>query len=53
MWYLQLRKPLDGFQRAQNSQNSERLYCLDVSAFVVPVGVEIQHSGIKLFVHNY
>lgn len=53
MRHLQLRKPLDGFQRAQNSQNSKRLYRLDVSAFVVPVGVKIRHSGIKLRVQNY
>ena len=41
--YLEFGKPLDGFKRPQNSQNSEGLYCLDVSAFVVSVDVEIQN----------
>lgn len=53
MWHLQFRKPLDGFQRTQNSQNSKRLYCLDVSAFVVPVDVKVQHSGIKLYIQTH
>lgn len=43
--HLEFRKPLDGFERPQNSQNSEGLYCLDVSAFVVSVDSEIKYLG--------
>lgn len=47
--YLEFREPLDGFKRPQNSQNSEGLYCLDVSAFVVSVDVEIRYLGTELY----
>lgn len=40
---LEFREPLDGFKRPQNSQNSEGLYCFDVSAFVVSVDIEIKY----------
>lgn len=33
--YLQLREPFDGLERPENSQHSQRLDSLDVSAFVV------------------
>lgn len=34
--YLQLRETLDGFERTQHSQNTQRLNCFDVPAFVSP-----------------
>lgn len=43
--YLEFRKPLDGFKRPQNSQHSQGLNCLNVSAFVVSVHIEIQYLG--------
>lgn len=51
--HLEFRKPLDGFKRSQNSQHSERLDCLDVSAFVVSVDSEVQHSGAKLWTQSH
>lgn len=37
--HLEFRKSLDGFKGPQDSQNSEGLYRLDVSSFVVSVDI--------------
>lgn len=41
--YLEFGESLDGFKRTQHSQNSEGLYCLDVSSFVVSVDIETRY----------
>ena len=46
--YLEFRKPLDGFKRAKNSEDSEGLYCLDVSALVVSVSGDMRYLGMQL-----
>lgn len=47
--YLEFRKPLDGFKRSKNSEDSEGLYCLDVSAFVVSVDGDMLYLGMQLY----
>lgn len=43
--HLEFRKSLNGFKRPQNPEHPERLNCLDVSAFVVPVNMEVEQLG--------
>lgn len=50
--YLEFRKPLDGFKRPQNSENSERLDCFDVSTFVIPANIKTQQSVRLLHVQS-